>query len=131
MIKISNFLRLFKIDIRAKLFKSIYDGLGGNLRTIICGGAPLRPEIGKFFEDIGITLLNGYGITECSPLVSVNSKRLNDSRTVGLRDYGNIKNASYFCNVGMSSFNIYSRQVSVKGLGTVTFSQLLTKKQSL
>ena len=84
MLKISNFLRLFKIDIRAKLFKSIYDGLGGNLRTIICGGAPLRPEIGKFFEDIGITLLNGYGITECSPLVSVNSKRLNDSRTVGL-----------------------------------------------
>ena len=84
MIKISNFLRLLKIDIRAKLFKSIYDGLGGNLRTIICGGAPLRPEIGKFFEDIGITLLNGYGITECSPLVSVNSKRLNDSRTVGL-----------------------------------------------
>lgn len=54
---------------------------------------------------------------------------IGDSRTVGLRDYGNIKNASYFCNVGMSSFNIYSRQVSVKGLGTVTFSQLLTKKQ--
>lgn len=54
---------------------------------------------------------------------------IGDSRTVGLRDYGNIKNASYFCNVGMSSFNIYSRKVSVKGLGTVTFSQLLTKKQ--
>lgn len=54
---------------------------------------------------------------------------IGDSRTVGLRDYGNIKNASYFCDVGMSSFNIYSRKVSVKGLGTVTFSQLLSKKQ--
>lgn len=54
---------------------------------------------------------------------------IGDSRTVGLRDYGNIKNASYFCDVGMSSFNIYSRKVNVKGLGTVNFSQLLTKKQ--
>lgn len=54
---------------------------------------------------------------------------IGDSRTVGLRDYGNIKNASYFCDVGMSSFNIYSRKVNVKGLGTVTFSQLLSKKQ--
>ena len=84
MIKLSNFLRIFKIDIREKLFKSIYDGLGGNLRSIICGGAPLRPEIGKFFDDIGISLLNGYGITECSPLVSVNNKSFNDSKTVGI-----------------------------------------------
>ena len=84
MIKLSNFLRIFKIDIREKLFKSIYDGLGGNLRIIICGGAPLRPEIGKFFDDIGISLLNGYGITECSPLVSVNNKSFNDSKTVGI-----------------------------------------------
>ena len=44
----------------------------------------LRPEIGKFFNDIGITLLNGYGITECSPLVSVNRVKFNDSYTVGV-----------------------------------------------
>ena len=61
-----------------------HQAFGGNLREIICGGAPIRPEIGKFFNDIGITLLNGYGITECSPLVSVNRLQFNDSSTVGV-----------------------------------------------
>lgn len=72
------------IDIRAQAFKPIHDMLGGNLKLIICGGAPLRPEIGDFFNNIGITFLNGYGITECSPLVSVNSAEHDiDSNTVG------------------------------------------------
>ena len=84
MIPISNVLRKVGIDLRYKLFKSIHDGLGGNLKEIVCGGAPIRPEIGKFFNDIGITLLNGYGITECSPLVSVNRLNFNDSDTVGV-----------------------------------------------
>lgn len=83
-IPISNALRKVGIDLRKKLFKSIHDGLGGNLNEIVCGGAPIRPEIGKFFNDIGITLLNGYGITECSPLVSVNRLKFNDSSTVGV-----------------------------------------------
>lgn len=83
-IPISNALRKVGIDIRPKLFKSIYEAFGGNLKEIICGGAPIRPEIGKFFNDIGITLLNGYGITECSPLVSVNRVKFNDPSTVGV-----------------------------------------------
>ena len=84
MIPISNGLRATGIDLRAKLFKSIHEAFGGNLKEIICGGAPIRPEIGEFFNDIGITLLNGYGITECSPLVSVNRLKFNDSNTVGV-----------------------------------------------
>ena len=84
MIPISNNLRKIGIDLRPKLFKSIHEAFGGNLKEIICGGAPIRPEIGKFFNDIGITLLNGYGITECSPLVSVNRMKFNDSSTVGV-----------------------------------------------
>ena len=84
MIPISNALRKIGIDLRGILFKSIHQAFGGNLREIICGGAPIRPEIGKFFNDIGITLLNGYGITECSPLVSVNRLQFNDSSTVGV-----------------------------------------------
>ena len=84
MVPISNGLRAVGIDLRAKLFKSIHEAFGGNLKEIICGGAPIRPEIGKFFNDIGITLLNGYGITECSPLVSVNRMKFNDSNTVGV-----------------------------------------------
>lgn len=84
MILISNKLRKIGIDLRGILFKSIHKELGGNLKIIICGGAPLRAEIGDFFNDIGITLLNGYGITECSPLVSVNRLKFNDSKTVGI-----------------------------------------------
>ncbi|MBO5349529.1 MAG: AMP-binding protein [Clostridia bacterium] len=84
MIPISNALRKIGIDLRDKFFKSIHEAFGGNLKEIVCGGAPIRPEIGKFFNDIGITLLNGYGITECSPLVSVNRLQFNDSSTVGV-----------------------------------------------
>ena len=84
MIPVSNALRKIGIDLRKKLFKSIHEAFGGNLQEIICGGAPIRPEIGKFFNDIGVMLLNGYGISECSPLVSVNRPRFNDSSTVGV-----------------------------------------------
>ena len=84
MIPVSNGLRKVGIDLRSKLFKSIHEAFGGNLREIICGGAPIRPEIGKFFNDIGVMLLNGYGISECSPLVSVNRPKFNDSSTVGV-----------------------------------------------
>ena len=83
MIPVSNALRKVGIDLRHILFKSIHEAFGGNLKEIVCGGAPIRPEIGKFFNDIGITLYNGYGISECSPLVSVNNDYHNDSTTVG------------------------------------------------
>lgn len=84
IIPISNALRKVGIDLRGVFFKSIHQAFGGNLREIVCGGAPIRPEIGKFFNDIGVVLLNGYGITECSPLVSVNRLKFNDSSTVGV-----------------------------------------------
>ena len=84
MIKISSFLRFFGLDLRKKLFSSIHKSFGGNLKEIVCGGAPIRPEIGKFFDSIGIELVNGYGITECSPLVSVNRIGFNDCSTVGI-----------------------------------------------
>jgi len=84
MIKISNFLRFFGIDLRKKLFKSVHAAFGGNLRKIVSGGAPIDGKLGKFFDDIGIQLINGYGITECSPLVSVNRDYFNDCYTVGV-----------------------------------------------
>jgi len=82
-IKLSRILMKLGIDIRRKLFKDVHEAFGGNLREIVCGGAPIRAEIGTFFNDIGVTLLNGYGITECSPLVSVNHPDFNDPATVG------------------------------------------------
>ncbi|MCT4592797.1 MAG: AMP-binding protein [Anaeromicrobium sp.] len=69
-IKISNLLLKIGIDLRRRIFKNILDGFGGNLRLIVCGGAPLDPKYTKGFRDFGINILNGYGITECSPIVS-------------------------------------------------------------
>lgn len=82
-IKLSRFLRAIGIDIRRKLFAELHNALGGNLVKVVCGGAPLRAEVADFFEDIGILVTNGYGITECSPLVSVNTDFINDPKTVG------------------------------------------------
>ena len=84
LIKVSNFLRKIGIDKRRTLFKSIHEAFGGELRKIVVGGAPLRSELGDFFDSIGISVLNGYGITECSPLVSVNMDDFNDPATVGV-----------------------------------------------
>jgi len=84
MIKVSNVLRKVGIDLRRTLFKSVHEAFGGNLIKIVCGGAPIRPELGKFFNDIGFNLINGYGITECSPLVSANRDNFNDCSTVGV-----------------------------------------------
>ncbi len=84
LVKVSNGLRKVGIDLRRKLFKSVHEAFGGNLIEIVCGGAPLRKELGDFFDAIGINLLNGYGITECSPLVSVNQNDFNDCATVGI-----------------------------------------------
>ena len=84
LIKISNALMKVGIDLRRKLFASVLKSFGGNLKEIVCGGAALRPEVGEFFNSIGIMFFNGYGITECSPLVSVNTPYLNEPYTVGL-----------------------------------------------
>lgn len=83
LLGLSNFLRKIGIDVRRKLFRQVLDSFGGELKLIVCGGAPFRPELGEFFEAIGIEIFNGYGITECSPLVSVNSIFINDYATVG------------------------------------------------
>ena len=65
-------LRRVGIDLRRVLFSDIISAFGGRLCKIICGGAPLNPEIAKKFDEFGITVCEGYGITECSPLISVN-----------------------------------------------------------
>jgi long-chain acyl-CoA synthetase len=83
-VKISNFLRRFHIDLRRLLFKDIHENFGGNLRILACGGAPLEPELVKKFDEFGIALLNGYGITECPPVVSCSMVRHNRIGAAGL-----------------------------------------------
>lgn len=62
-IKFSNFLRVFHIDIRRKLFKQVIDALGGELRLVISGGAPADTKIAKGFNDLGIKVVQGYGLS--------------------------------------------------------------------
>lgn len=71
-LKISNKLLEHGIDIRKKLFKEVLQNFGGKLDVIICGGAALDPDYQKGLYEMGITVINGYGITECSPVVTVN-----------------------------------------------------------
>ncbi len=70
LIIISDALCKAGIDLRRKLFKSVIDGLGGNLKILVIGGAAIAPEYVKGFNSFGIKALVGYGITECSPVVS-------------------------------------------------------------
>ena len=83
-IKISNALRKIGIDKRRKLFADVLNTFGGELTMIICGGAALNQDIIDFFDAIGITILNGYGITECAPLISCNRNELQYSGSVGI-----------------------------------------------
>ncbi len=82
-IKLCRLLRKFGIDVTHKLFKDIYAPFGGNLVQIVCGGAALNPEVVKGFSDLGVFIVNGYGITECGPLVSMNTETLSEIKSIG------------------------------------------------
>ncbi len=72
MMGLSNFLLFFGIDIRKKVFASLRSAMGGELKMAITGGAPINHEIVEFFQNIGVGTLNGYGITECAPIIALN-----------------------------------------------------------
>jgi long-chain acyl-CoA synthetase len=85
LIKVSNLLRKIGIDLRKQFFTgSVLSNFGGELEMIICGGAALNQDIIDFFESIGVTILNGYGITECAPLISCNRNEYRKQGSVGL-----------------------------------------------
>ncbi len=69
--KISHALRELNFDLRSTFFKQVTAAFGGNLNKIVCGGAPLNPEMVDIFAEFGIDIYEGYGITECSPLIAV------------------------------------------------------------
>lgn len=71
MMHVTNLLKTVGIDTKRKVFKEIYDNLGGNLRIIVTAAAPIDPKIGKWFEDLGILFVQGYGLTETAPISAV------------------------------------------------------------
>lgn len=73
LLAISSILRALGIDVRRKIFKGILAKLGGNLEMIVIGGAPMSLKCQKAIDDIGIKPIAGYGISECSPIIALNS----------------------------------------------------------
>jgi len=71
-VKISNLLRKFGINITRKVFAPIHENFGGHMRMFISGAAGIDPLVAKGFRDFGIHFVQGYGLTECSPIVTLN-----------------------------------------------------------
>jgi long-chain acyl-CoA synthetase len=82
---VSGFLyNVLKIDVRRKLFHQIHDNIGGRIRLVISGAAALDPAVSRGFRAFGITVLQGYGLTECSPIVTVNQEKNYRDDSIGL-----------------------------------------------
>lgn len=71
MIGITNALKLAGLDVKRKVFKEILDNLGGKLRIIVSAAAPIDKKVGEWVEGIGISFLQGYGLTETAPISAV------------------------------------------------------------
>lgn len=82
-IKISNFLLKFGIDIRRKLFKEVIDNLGGKARLFVAGGAALDPTAEKGFNELGVKMLQGYGLTESSPVIAAEDDKYQRLGSIG------------------------------------------------
>ena len=82
--KASNGLLKLNIDIRRKIFKQVIDGLGGEMRFVISGGAPLDKKTAKGFNELGIKLVQGYGLTETSPVIAAETFNKSKYGSVGV-----------------------------------------------
>ncbi len=70
-------------NVKKSMFKRIHEKFGGHFMGCISGGAPLDVAVGEFFERIGIKVYQGYGLSETSPVVSVNTNKRGDLASVG------------------------------------------------
>jgi len=75
---------LFGVDIRRKLFKPIHDNVGGRIRLVVSGAAAINPDVSKGFRKMGIKVIQGYGLTECSPIVTCNRDNYLKDASIGL-----------------------------------------------
>ena len=84
MIKLTNVLDKVGIHLKRKLFAEIHKQLGGNIKVLIAGAAAINPEVAKGFRDFGILAVQGYGLSECAPIVAVNSDQSYKDAAAGL-----------------------------------------------
>lgn len=83
-IGLTRFLRKIGIDKRKKIFHAVHDGFGGKLRLLISGGAGIDPKILKDMQDMGFLCIQGYGLTECAPILALNRDVDFNNRAAGL-----------------------------------------------
>lgn len=112
---LSKTLMAVGIDARRRIFKTVLDAFGGRLDHIICGGAKLNPDLIAAFEDFGISIFEGCGITECSPLTSVTP--------YFARKYGSVGPAVPCCRIriseeystGVNELGFMEGEIQIKG----------------
>ena len=83
-IKINSFTRKFHIDLGDRFFKDIRDVFGGRMKTLICGGAKIDPQILDGLREFGFNALQGYGLTEAAPMGAFNPQDAPNSRSIGV-----------------------------------------------
>ena len=87
MSKLANFLLIFHIDIRRKVFKSVLDQLGGNLRIAYFGAASMDKKVIEGYNNFGIDTVQGYGLTETSPLIAAETDKEHCPGSVGMAPF--------------------------------------------
>ena len=71
MMHVTNALKSVGVDIKRKVFSEIYENLGGNIRIIVSAAAPIDAKVGRWVQDLGISFLQGYGLTETAPIAAL------------------------------------------------------------
>ena len=84
LMKVTNAISSTGLDMRQKLYRNILSAFGGELKLVVSGGAPLSSDIADIFESFGIKIINGYGITECAPLLSANRDKQQKKGSIGM-----------------------------------------------
>ncbi|MFA5585410.1 MAG: AMP-binding protein [Saccharofermentanales bacterium] len=83
-LKLTKGLRKVGIDLRRKIFSSVHENFGGNIRLLIAGGAAIAPELMSDMQDLGFGCIQGYGLTECAPILALNRTHYFNNRSAGL-----------------------------------------------
>lgn len=109
----SNALRKIGIDLRRKLFKDVINAFGGRLELIICGGAPLNPAHIITLDNFGIKICQGYGTTECAPLISVTPSDMHMKK------------------VGSVGHSIFCNEIKIDGRDENGYGEILVKGENV
>lgn len=104
-IKICNIAKKLGIDLTDKILGEVKAAFGGRLRILVAGGAPVSPSLVQSCEDLGIKLVQGYGLSECSPILAVNFDYFQKPNSVG--------NIAEGCEMKVVDGELWARGVSV------------------